>query len=130
MPTHTSNPSLRRSRAGFTLIETLISLVVAGLLMSIGLPRMRAALLKANVRGARTAVIALYQQARGAALESRRTVTVQITSGTALVTARPRMVPGAGSYDTIGRPLNLATRYSVTVTGNPSTTLVVDPRGF
>jgi len=118
------------SRAGFTLIEILMVIVLIGIMTAIGFPRMRDGLVKSDVRSARSQAMLLYAQGRASAQESGRAVTLDFTGNTALLTATPRLLAGAGTIDTIAGPLNLLTTYKVTVTGNPSPTLTIDPRGF
>jgi len=116
---------------GFTYLEALIVFVFMGLMVLIAFPRLERGLVAANVRNARTLSIGLYARARSTALETGRVATLDFTSNVALITATPRLVPIAGStLDTLGGPENLQALYGVTVTGNPSATLTVDPRGL
>lgn len=118
-----------RQRGGFTLIETLMAVVVIGLLCLIGFPRLTNAMMKNNVRSARTVVLTMYARARSAAIETGRTATLHFNGGTAVVTAAPRL-SGAGTCDTIMPPVNLTTQYGVTVASSGASDLVVDGRGF
>jgi prepilin-type N-terminal cleavage/methylation domain-containing protein len=120
----------RASRAGFTLIEILMVFVLIGIMMAIGFPRMRDALIKSDVKSARSQAMLLYAQGRASAQESGRAVALDFTGNTALLTATPRLLAGAGTIDTLAGPINLVTTYKVTVTGNPSAILTIDPRGF
>jgi len=117
--------------SGFTFLEVLIVFVFMGLMLLIAFPRLEQALVAANVRNARTLSIGLYARARSSALETGRVATLDFTGDVALITATPRLVPVAGSsLDTLGGPQDLQALYGVTVTGNPSGTLTVDPRGL
>jgi prepilin-type N-terminal cleavage/methylation domain-containing protein len=120
----------RASRAGFTLIEILMVVVLIGIMTAIGFPRMRDGLVKSDVKSARSQAMLLYAQGRASAQESGRAVTLDFTANTALLTATPRLLAGAGTVDTIAGPINLVTEYKVTVAGSPSPTLTIDPRGF
>jgi prepilin-type N-terminal cleavage/methylation domain-containing protein len=119
-----------RSKAGFTLIEILMVLVLIGIMATMGFPMLRDGLVKSAVKSARGQAMLLFAQARATAQESGRTVTLNFGGSTALLTATPRLLAGAGTVDTIAGPINLTTTYSVTTSGNPSTTVTVDPRGF
>ena len=117
--------------SGFTFLEVLIVFVFMGLMVLIAIPLMDKALNGANVRNARTQSIGLYARARASSLETGRLATLEWTGDVALITATPRLVPLAGStLDTLGGPLDYQNLYGVTVTGNPSTLLTVDPRGL
>lgn len=119
------------SRRGFTFIEALIVLVFMGLMVLIAMPMMGRSLVSANVRNARTQAIGLYARARSSSLETGRVATLDFTGNIALITATPRLVPlGGSTVDTLGGPFNLQNLFGVTVTGNPSTILTVDPRGL
>ena len=118
------------NRKGFTLIEALVVVVMIGILAALAYPRLTGALAKNNVRAARGHIISMYAQARAAAVETNRIATLNFGSSRAWITASPRLSAGVGVIDTIGQVDNLTTRYGVTVTGTPATTLSVDPRGF
>lgn len=117
--------------SGFTFLEALIVFVFMGLMVLIAFPLLGRSLNAANVRNARTLSIGLYARARSSALETGRLATLEWTANVALITAQPRLVPVAGStLDTLGGPHDYMALYGVTVTGDPSTTLTVDPRGL
>jgi prepilin-type N-terminal cleavage/methylation domain-containing protein len=119
-----------RSRTGFTLIETLIVVVLLGLLVLIAFPRMSAALVRTELRGARTSMINLVAKARAAAAQSNRRTWVMFNGNSAYVLARPRQPTLAGSdADTVGSVQNLAELYKVTVTADAAS-IQFDPRGF
>lgn len=109
---------LQRDSRGFTLIETLVVLGVVAVLMLVGWPKVRTALVKANVRGARSAVINTLQQAKNVAIRDGRRAAVNFSNGdgTMWITATPRKVAAAGSTsDTVGAVRSLASLYGVTV---------------
>lgn len=103
-------------RKGFTVIEMLIVVVILGIIVLIGFPRMRAGLINNNVRAARTALINMIAAARASASQTNRSTWVKIQSNRALVLARPRRLPGAGDADTVGPIQDLGQAYGVTVT--------------
>lgn len=119
------------SRHGFTLVEAMLVVVVAGIMAMFGYPKLQQSLIKANVRNARSQAIALYSQARSAALETGRVARLTFGGTAAVVTASPRLVPSPSStVDTIGAPQNFTQQYGVTVTGSPAAVLTIDPRGL
>lgn len=117
--------------SGFTFIEALIVLIFVGLLTLIAVPLLSRSLNAANVRNARTLSIGMYARARASALETGRVTNLDFTGNVALVTATPRLLAAGGStIDTLGAPQDLNVSLGVTVTGNPTTSLTIDPRGL
>jgi len=120
-----------RSRSGFTLIEALIVVVVLGLIALIGFPRISAAMVKSDLRSARTTVINLVATARAASVQTSRRTWLKFEGNKAYVLARPRLtVGGAGvdPADTLGTVHDLSAQYGVTASGVDS--IQFDPRGF
>lgn len=118
-----------RSRSGFTLVETLVVVVLLGLIALIGFPKISAALVQNDLRGARTTMINLVAKARAASVQSNRVTWIKRNGNTAYVAATPRAVPLNGSpNDTVGSVNNLAATYGVTMSGADS--IQFDPRGF
>lgn len=117
----------RSPKAGFTLVEVMIVVIMIGITSLLTAPKLRDALSRTTVRSARSNLIALYQQARGSAIETGRVTTLSFAGNVALLTATPRL-SGAGTVDTIGNPQNFFLLYQVTVT--PGGPLAVDPRGL
>lgn len=115
---------------GYSLVETLIVIVLVSIIAGIGYPRLRTALVKSDVRSARTTMITLYQKTKAAAMESSRPTTLHFNGTSAWITAIPRLMPGMGIRDTIGPVENLYTRYGVAVSATPVANLVVNPRGW
>jgi prepilin-type N-terminal cleavage/methylation domain-containing protein len=118
-----------KRRNGFSLVETMIVLVIAGILFLIGLPRMRQGMAQSNVRGARTTVVNMLARARAGATQTGRRTWLKFEGTTAIVLARPRRNPGAGDADTLGAIQNLTTQYGVTVTTSVDS-IQFDPRGL
>ena len=118
-------------RLGFTLIETLIVIVVIGLLTMIAIPRMTAALAQSNVRSVGSRVAAVYSAARTVAVSTGRTATVHV-SGNKIwaVAGPPRMKAGAGTMDTIVLPENMMTSSHVALTSSPATSFSISPSGL
>jgi prepilin-type N-terminal cleavage/methylation domain-containing protein len=116
------------ARAGFTLVETLIAIVVVSLLSLMAYPRFHEAMATTNLRSARSKVAGLYAKTRAVAIESSRTATLRIEGGRAYVVAQPRRKPGAGQIDTITPPENLYTQYGVSLA--PDIDIRVAPTGL
>ena len=105
---------------GFTLIETLIVLVIIGLTGLIVLPRLNSAFAQSNVLSAKARLMALYNTARATAVSSNQTAVLWLNGNQVLVYAYPRRrapFSVANTRDTIVRPSNLSSTYGVTVGG-------------
>jgi Tfp pilus assembly protein FimT len=121
----------QRPVRGFTFLEALIVMVFIGLLTLIAVPLLSRSLTSANVHNARTLSIGMYARARASSLETGRVANLDFTGNVALITATPRLVAAGGStLDTLGQAQDLNALYGVTVSGNPSTSLTIDPRGL
>ena len=117
---------------GFTLVETMVALVVVSIILLYGFPKIRILLIKNNVRGARSALLTAVQQAKTWAVTDGRTTTVRVdpTTGALWITASPRRPVLAGSdRDTVGSIRNLTTVYGATVTAAQDT-FTFDQRGL
>ena len=116
------------NRRGFTLIETLIVIVVAGLMMATGFPRLRQAMISSNLRGARNELAALHTQARAVAVERGRSSAIWINGNRAVVVVQLAVPVGATTHDTVGGVHNFMTEFGATLaaTGDP---IGFDPRG-
>ena len=102
---------------GFTFIEVLIVMVLIGIIAALGIPRIRDAIQKNNVRGARAALGTLVAKARGAAVQRGCKSAIHFTSGTAgTVWITACKVSNSALTDTLGSVEQLAVRYSVTFT--------------
>ena len=120
-----------KARTGFTLVETLISVVVVSLLMMIAYPKVASSMAKTDLRSARTALVNAAASARSAATESSRTTWLKFEGNRAVVLARPRRTAGApgSDADTVGVVLDLNEAYGVTVTA-VSDSIRFNPGGF
>lgn len=112
-----SGPAWSNTRAGFSLVEALIVIVVMGMVMVIAAPRVSSGLARANVDNAVSATGALYSKARITALQLRKPATLRFSGGQVWIT-----VPRGAGLDTVGAVTDLAAEYGVTVasTGNPT----------
>jgi prepilin-type N-terminal cleavage/methylation domain-containing protein len=118
-----------QSRNGFTLVETLIAVVIMSLIMLIGLPKIRSAMAENDVRGARTTLINLVATARAASVQTNRLTWIRFEGDRAHVRARPKRNGGAGDADTLGVVQDLSEHYKVTVDAGVDS-IQFDPRGF
>jgi len=117
------------ARKGFTLMETLLVIVILGIVALLGYPRMSAGMTSASVRGARTTLINLLAKARTAATQANRITLVKIEGNNAFVLMRPRLLPGAGDADTLGAVERLGASYGVTIAATVDS-VRFDPRGL
>jgi prepilin-type N-terminal cleavage/methylation domain-containing protein len=118
-------------RAGFTLIEIAVALVVVSLLMLIGIPKFTSAMTRNDVRGARTMVVNMMARARAASTESGRLTWLNMAGNRAWITASPRrdLPIGANTLDTLGIVEDLSTGYGITLTSSQGS-IAFDPRGI
>ncbi len=116
------------SRNGFTLVETLIVVVLLGLIVLIGFPKISSAMSRTDLRSARTTMVNLVATARAAAVQGNRRTWIKFEGNTAHVLARPR-TDGAAGADTVGAIQDLAGQYKVAVTPGLDS-IQFDPRGF
>jgi Tfp pilus assembly protein FimT len=111
-------------RNGFTLVETLILVVIMGIVLAFGIPKFRETQMRSEVRGAHNAVVNWYSRARTAAVSSGRTVTMNISGNRILVTRST----GVTTFDTVGVE-RLDNMFHVTATSSVAD-VVVTPTGL
>ena len=114
----------RAPQRGFSLVEIMIVIAVAGLMLAIALPRIRDTLVKRDVKSARSALANMYARARVNALQTRKPSTIHFTSPRVWVTA-----PVGAGLDTVGAVVDLGTLYGVTITASAATITVL-PTGL
>ena len=115
------------SRAGISLVETLMAVVVVSLVSLVTFPKFQEAMATTNMRGARYKVASLYARTRAVAVESSRIATLRVDGSRIYLLAQPRRLPGAGTVDTI-RVENLATQFGVSL--SPNADIRVAPTGL
>ena len=117
-------------RRGFSLVEMLIVVVMIGIMLTIGFPKLRTGMATNNIRGARTALINMIAGARNAGSQTNRSTWVKVEGNRAVVLARPRqdnVKTSTINADTIGPVQNLGQLYGVTVTGSPADSFRFNP---
>lgn len=120
-----------RHRAGFTMVETMLAVVIVSIMSVIAYPKLRNSVVKSNLRGARTQVINMLAAARTTATQTNRATWLIFDGNVGRVEASPRRKVGAGTRDTVGTPINLSTLYGATVSLSGGNTQVqYDPRGL
>lgn len=72
----------RRREAGFSLIEVMISLVIIGLTLALGVPMFQTWIQNTQIRTAGEAIVNGLQQARNEAIRTNRSVHFEFTTGT------------------------------------------------
>jgi prepilin-type N-terminal cleavage/methylation domain-containing protein len=122
-----------RRRDGFTLVETLITVVILGLMVLIGFPKMSTAMVQSDLRSARTTIVNMVATARAVSVQSNRLTWIKFEGSTAHVLARPRLIAAGGALnfpaDTVGSVQDLAAQYGVAVVPGVDS-IQFDPRGF
>jgi prepilin-type N-terminal cleavage/methylation domain-containing protein len=119
-----------RRRDGFTLVETLIVIVILGLIVLIGFPKLSSAMVQSDLRSARTTIVNMVATARAVSVQSNRLTWIKFEGNTAHVLARPRLtVAGTGDADTVGAVRDLSDQYGVAVAYGVDS-IRFDPRGF
>jgi prepilin-type N-terminal cleavage/methylation domain-containing protein len=109
------------ARRGFSLLELIVVVVIAGIIVALGLPRLTNARDAAGARGAVEDIGALFAVARQEAIARRATVTVRIDTAGRAVELR------VGGARLLRRALGET--YGVSLGTNRDST-VYDPRGI
>lgn len=118
-----------RSRAGFTLTEMVIVVVILGLVTLMALPKAQAIRTQSALQGARNQVAGLYQRARSVAINQGQVTELRFDGNKVFISAEPRRSAGAGTYDTVGTVQDLGAAYGVTV-DDPGSSIRFDIRGL
>ena len=116
------------SRGGFTMIEMLLVIVIAGLMMGIAIPTFLKFSDKNAINSAAVAVSTMNSRARLSAVQRGRTTRLMIQPSSNQMWIVSMNVAGTG-YDTLGSVENLNTRFGITFTTS-STSISYTPRGI
>src|SRR5258707_12944364 len=104
---------------GFTFNELLILMGLIGIIASFGIPRIRGAIQKQNVRSARVAVGTIVVKARAAAIQRGCTSAVHFTSGTSGTVWVTTCKTNVAGLDTLRGSERIPGRWDVTFTASP-----------
>lgn len=118
-------------RAGFTIAEVLIVLIIMALITAMALPKLSTSAQKTNVRSSRVELSTMVAKARGAAVQRGCVDTLHVTTGasaTAWITACKASVAGT-ALDTIGGVDLVGKRMGVSL-ATSTTNFIFDPRGL
>lgn len=125
-----TKPGKQDPRAGFTLVEAMVTLVTFGLLTALALPKIEETFAATSLRSAHGVVAAELRLARTVANQGGRTALVRMSGSRIWVEARPRLNPAAGSVaDTVGQVKDLRRDHSVSVTAIVDS-VVYTPQGL
>ena len=116
-------------RKGFSLIEIMFVFVLAGVMMAIGFPRLRASLEKQNLRSSKALLATLVATARGSAVQRGCNATLNLTADSVWVTACNVSPPPAPAIVQVGTKKLVGSEFGVTL--QPAVaSIVFDPRGI
>ncbi len=103
------------ARLGFTLLEVLFALVIMGVVLALGVPRLRDWMTHEGARAARLEVTTKLAAARSAAVQRGCQAELHIDDATSQVWVTACQVQGAG-IDTVGSVVDLSVSHGVTFT--------------
>ncbi len=114
------------NRRGFSMIELMVVIVMVGIMMLIGYPKIQSQLGRSELRAAASRVSAVYAQGRANAIQTGRTTTLNMGSNALWLT-----VDAGGTLDTVGVVQYLDSLYKTTLTVSSGvTSLDIDARGI
>lgn len=117
------------AQPGLSLLEIMIVMVVMGVMLAMGYPRLRTAFLKQNVRSARVNLATLAAKSRAAAVQRGCRSVLHITSGANGAAWVTVCKAGSSGLDTLGGVDALASRYGVALTASRDS-VQYDSRGL
>lgn len=118
-----------RARAGFTIIETVVVLIIASIAMAISLPRFAAMRDRMSVRSAKQQFASYLATARASAIRQSQQSQFHVKNNTIWTTVNQP----SGTNITVGRSVALDQSRGVTVTlggAAPSDSVMFDARGL
>ena len=116
---------LPAATGGFTMIETLLVVVIIGTLASFAFPYFRGGPDESNVRSASDAIAAMHTRARGVAIQRAQRTVFELRSGVMVIRS---IHPMTGVIDTVGAVEDMRQRFAVDVVATRDS-LVFDGRG-
>ena len=111
---------------GFTLIETLLVIVIIGTLTTFAFPFLRKGQDRASLRSATDAIAGMHAIARAVASHRARRTVFELGSGVMVIRSTD---PLTGAVDSVGAVENMNQRFTVDVTSTRDS-LVFDARGL
>ncbi|UCF41279.1 MAG: prepilin-type N-terminal cleavage/methylation domain-containing protein [Gemmatimonadota bacterium] len=115
------------SRSGFTLVESIVAIVIIGVLLAVGMPRMKDWLLREDVRAARRQVTTHLARGRATAVYRGCTAVLHLDGGTDRVWITSCAIQGPG-VDTVGTIDDFWSHFGVTFTSDGDSVLFT-PQG-
>lgn len=114
-----------RHRSGFTFIEMMIVMVIAGLVYAIAARPIRGSFVAASRRAASREVTSYLFRARAIGVQQSRRAWVVRNGNTLKI-----IVDSSGTKVQIGTVIDMYDRYGATLTATPKDSIEFDPRGF
>lgn len=118
-----------RLQAGFTLIEIAVVLFIAGLVIAIGMPSVTQSMQQRYARNARDAFVWNANRARARAVQTGRTVLLQVNPGTERAWI-VRRNPTAASDTLLTIDFEDEFQSTISTTANTTMTICYSPRGY
>jgi type IV fimbrial biogenesis protein FimT len=119
---------MQKQQSGFTVIELMVTLIVAAILAVIAAPSFRDLIIKSRLRGATDDIVALLNNARGSAVKLERQINVSLQGTTswcagAITEAGPASVGAAATLSSTACDCAGASAATSCVVDNQSTLL-------
>lgn len=122
------NHKVHTRARGFSAIEIVIVMVMAGILTAVAVPFIRNSTVKSSITGAMSAIASYHGMARNASIERGRSAVLVLNAASASVLVVLRR-SGSTAVDTVGRVENLDSRFGVSFT-TTADSVIFSPRGM